>query len=550
MTQPSWIGQSLNNRYQIIEELGAGGMSAVYKANDPNLKRVVAIKLIHPHLSKDPEFVRRFEAEASAVAQLRHPNIIQVFDFNHDGDTYYMVLEFVPGETLQLRLKRLAAQNRRLSIEEIVQYTAQICDAADYAHKRGLVHRDIKPANVMLDIHNNAVLMDFGIVRIVGGTSHTATGAVVGTALYMSPEQIRGEHPDHRADIYSLGVMLFEMASGRPPYHADSAMTIMMMHLNDPVPDISALNPDVPPGLKAIIQKALAKDPKDRYQTAAQMAADLRHLLAAPKPVSATMVEETPPTATVVEAPTGATAVEPERAAPPKRATTSGAAPPSGPASAVPRPSGAPPSPAPAQKGPSRNLILGGVALAALGLLCLVGGGFLLSNLLKGGTSPGIVESAQAETQAVAQAEATTPALPVETPTATITPLPPTPTETPTQTSTPTATLTPTPEGPYVVITDIRLENNLYVVDYEVFNFPPDQPNMHVHMFFDSVPPEQAGSPGSGPWKLTYGAYGPSPFTQYGPANRPANAQQMCALVANANHSIILNTGNCVDLPE
>ncbi|NJN44628.1 MAG: serine/threonine protein kinase [Anaerolineae bacterium] len=217
MSQPSWIGHALNNRYKIEEELGAGGMSAVYKANDPNLKRIVAIKLIHPHLSKDPEFVRRFEAEAAAVAQLRHSNIIQVYDFNHDGDTYYMVLEFVPGETLQARLKRLVGDKRKLSIEEVVKYAAQICEAADYAHKRGMVHRDIKPANVMLDIHNNAILMDFGIVRIVGGTNHTATGAVVGTALYMSPEQIRGEHPDHRADIYSLGVMLFEMAGGRPP---------------------------------------------------------------------------------------------------------------------------------------------------------------------------------------------------------------------------------------------------------------------------------------------------------------------------------------------
>ena len=164
MAQPSWIGYKLNDRYQIEQELGAGGMSAVYKANDPNLKRIVAIKLIHSHLSGNPDFVRRFETEASSVAQLRHPNIVQVYDFNHDGETYYMVLEFVPGESLQERLERLSKEGKKMSVDTVIDLAAKTCDAVDYAHKRGLVHRDIKPANVMLNVQGEPILMDFGIV--------------------------------------------------------------------------------------------------------------------------------------------------------------------------------------------------------------------------------------------------------------------------------------------------------------------------------------------------------------------------------------------------
>ncbi|HEC21870.1 MAG TPA: serine/threonine protein kinase, partial [Chloroflexi bacterium] len=260
MSQPSWIGYHLGGRYIIEELLGQGGMSTVYRATDPNLRRPVAVKLIHPHLSSNAEFVRRFEEEAAAVAQLNHPNIIKVFDFNHDGDTYYMVLEYVPGETLQDRLKRLNEAGRRMPLSEVIDITASICDAVDYAHRRGMIHRDIKPANVMLSTQGRAILMDFGVAKILGGEQHTATGAVIGTALYMSPEQARGERPDERADIYSLGVMLFEMISGRPPFEADSAMTTMMMHVSDPVPDLSELAPGIPPGLKAIVEKALAKN--------------------------------------------------------------------------------------------------------------------------------------------------------------------------------------------------------------------------------------------------------------------------------------------------
>lgn len=538
MPKSKWTGKSLNKRYVIDEMLGQGGMSAVYKATDPNLKRVVAIKMIHSHLSNNPDFVRRFEEEAAAVAQLRHPGIIQVFDFNQDDDVYYMVLEFVPGETFQDHLQRLNDSGRRLSPSKAIEYMANICDAVDYAHQRGMVHRDIKPANLMLNTLGQAILMDFGIAKIVGGQTHTATGAVVGTAMYMSPEQIKGERPDRRTDIYSLGVTLFEMLGGHPPFQADSAMTLMMMHINDPVPNLKSLNPEVPDALIAVINKSLAKDPNDRYQTAAQMAVALRNVSTGAKSASATMIDDATlssvdagatmfeqpvqPKGTIVESrplptPMG-TVVESDPYQKPIRSTTDSAvrqqtssvAPPKKPKLGLP-------------------LIIGG--LLVLGCFAF-GGIFLISQLLGGGptspTEPAIIAD---NTEAVPVATDAISELPTETPTET--PIP----------------ATPTPSTPYVEITEIRAEAGVYVVDYDVHNFP-DGSNLHVHIFFNNVPPEQAGSPGSGPWKLSWGSYGDPPFTQYILSNRPSNATQMCALVANSNHSIQLNSGNCVDLPE
>jgi serine/threonine protein kinase len=556
MPKSKWTGKKLSNRYLIEEMLGQGGMSAVYKATDPNLRRVVAVKMIHTHLSDNPDFVKRFEEEAASVAQLRHSGIIQVYDFNQDDDVYYMVLEFVPGETIQDHLKRLNESGRKLPVSKVMEYMANICDAVDYAHQRGMIHRDIKPANIMLNTQGQVILMDFGIAKIVGGQRHTATGAVVGTAMYMSPEQIRGEQPDRRSDIYSLGVTLFEMVSGQPPFQADSAMTLMMMHVNDPVPDPRKLNPEVPEELIAVIKKALAKNPNDRYQTAAEMASALRVTLrrvgsgtSVEMPAAgATMLEELPSmpagNATAMEevpshtyegtvvdsaplssipgsqtvADTGGTAIE----SPPAIAATS-----------------MPKAVEPARKQPpvkksalSMPIMLGGGA----GLVVLVVAGFFLVRGLMGGR--GEIPATEAPAAII---------LDTAVPTLTTAPEPtttlPLPTEIPTETAIPP---TPTPDTPYVVITDIRLENNLYVVDFEMHNSTDD---LHVHMFFDTVPPEQAGSPGSGPWRLIGGAYGPSPFTEYGPANRPANATQMCALIANPNHSVQPNSGNCVDLP-
>jgi serine/threonine protein kinase len=269
-------GQTLGGRYQIASLIGRGGMAAVYKAHDPNLRRHVAIKVIHSHLSNNPDFVRRFEEEAAAVARLRHPNIVQVFDFNHENGLYYMVMEFITGETLQTHLKRLRENDQRMRVEQSLNIAADICAAAEEAHRHGLIHRDIKPANVMLAVNGNAVLMDFGVARILGGAYRTITGSVLGTAMYMAPEQIQGYHVDARADIYSIGVMLFEMLGGRPPFEADSAMTVMMMHLNDPVPDIRRLQPETPPIVVELIDRALAKKPELRFQNSGEMGISLR----------------------------------------------------------------------------------------------------------------------------------------------------------------------------------------------------------------------------------------------------------------------------------
>jgi branched-chain amino acid transport system substrate-binding protein len=332
----SLVGKTFGGRYQIQSLIGQGGMASVYMAYDTNLDRTVAIKIIHPHLSNNPEFFRRFQEEATAVAHLRHPNIVQMYDFNHDGELYYMVMEFVLGETLQTRLKRLNASKRRLSINEAITFTAEICDAAYYAHQRGIIHRDIKPSNIMLDVDGKSILMDFGIARMVGVSQHTVAGAVLGTATYMSPEQIQGLQTDARADIYSIGITLFEMLSGRPPFEADSAMTLMMMHLNDPVPDLYELQPDTPSELIAITNIALAKKRDERYQSASEMANAVRKLLEQPQKsllAVARPSQKVPasPEATLVEAAvlkdTGETMIEAPRSVTPAKATSKPAAP-------------------------------------------------------------------------------------------------------------------------------------------------------------------------------------------------------------------------------
>jgi serine/threonine protein kinase len=323
MNRPSWIGYTLGGRYVIEALLGQGGMSAVYRANDPNLRRPVAIKLIHSHLSADPEFISRFEGEAAAVAQLRHPNIVQVFDFNHDGDTYYMVMEYLPGETLQDRLKALSAVKQRFPLTTTATILATVADAVAYAHERGTIHRDLKPANVMLMPQGQPVLTDFGVAKILGGQRHTATGAVIGTPAYMSPEQVRGEPLDGRADIYSLGIMLYEMAAGQPPFEGSSAMTVMLKHVNEPVPDIRLQVADIPQGMVAVIDKALAKRPDQRFQSASQLASALRAVAqGGQRPVDRAADQPSP---TLMEAPATllatAAQVAPPREAPPAQGT-------------------------------------------------------------------------------------------------------------------------------------------------------------------------------------------------------------------------------------
>ncbi len=270
----SIIGKTIG-KYQIVEHLGRGGMAEVYKAYQPSLDRYVAIKLMHSFLADDQDFLGRFQREAKAIGRLRHPNIVQVHDFDYADGLYYMVMEFIDGYTLKTRLIELANQNKMLPLREAMRITRDVAAALDYAHKREMVHRDVKPANVMINKDNQVILTDFGIAKILSGPQFTASGAMIGTPAYMSPEQGLGEPGDARADIYSLGIMLFQMITGQLPYDADTPLAIVLKHVNNPLPIPSQLNPSMPPDVERIIFKALAKNPDDRYQSAEELISHL-----------------------------------------------------------------------------------------------------------------------------------------------------------------------------------------------------------------------------------------------------------------------------------
>ena len=258
-------------KYRLTGRLGRGGMAEVYRAYQPALERDVAIKVMHSYMAEDEEFVGRFRREAKAVAALRHPHIVQVYDFDIHDDVYYMVMEHIRGETLKARLQGLNVEGVSMPLEEMVRIFRALCDALDYAHEQGRIHRDLKPANIMFD-GDRLVLTDFGIASIVGGTRYTASGAMVGTPAYMSPEQGAGQPGDVQSDVYSLGIILYEIATGRLPYDADTPLAILLKHINEPLPLPSQASANVPPAMEKVILKALAKSPKDRYQRAGELA--------------------------------------------------------------------------------------------------------------------------------------------------------------------------------------------------------------------------------------------------------------------------------------
>jgi len=252
-------------------------MAEVYKAYHPGLDRYVAVKVLHSFLAKEEDFLVRFQREARIVASFRHPHIVQVYDCDYDADShaYYMVMELVDGPNLKSRLEELSKKDELLPLEEAIQIVAAIANALDCAHEHGLVHRDIKPANILFGQDDQVVLSDFGIARMINTTTLTASGAMVGTPAYMAPEQGIGQTGDERSDIYSLGAVLYELVTGYLPFDADTPLGVILKHINAPLTLPSELNPDVPPGVEAAIVRALAKDPNNRYQTAADFAADL-----------------------------------------------------------------------------------------------------------------------------------------------------------------------------------------------------------------------------------------------------------------------------------
>lgn len=251
-------------------------MAEVYRGYHAALDRYVAIKLLHPFLADDPEFKDRFENEARNVARLRHPNIVQVYDFEYDaeGDSYYMVMEMINGPTLKDRLFDLDVSGEQLDLAETIRVVKSSAEALAYAHQRNMIHRDVKPANLMIDEDGRVVLTDFGIAKIVTGAQFTASGGMVGTPAYMAPEQGLGEAGDERSDIYSLGVILYQLVTGRLPYDADTPLAIILKHVNEPLVSPTEFA-EIPPDLEEIVCKSLEKEPTDRYQTAIEFAQDL-----------------------------------------------------------------------------------------------------------------------------------------------------------------------------------------------------------------------------------------------------------------------------------
>jgi len=279
---PEWIGKTIG-KVRIDKYLAHGGMAEVYLGSHLALERPVAIKVLHSYVEQDPDLLARFQREAKVVAGLRHPNIVQIFDFDTTDGHPYIVMEYLKGPTLSTYLRRLHERDGRIPLHQVARLLKVLTAALDYAHEQGVIHRDIKPGNILLHgkadeipldkpLTNDveAVLTDFGLVRIEHSASQTASGMISGTPSYMSPEQARGDQTDHRTDIYSLGVVLYEMLAGRVPFEADSTMSVIYMQINEPPPAI----PGIPDAVQDVINRALVKNPNDRYQTSREMAVD------------------------------------------------------------------------------------------------------------------------------------------------------------------------------------------------------------------------------------------------------------------------------------
>ena len=259
-------------RYQVGELIGKGSTATIYKARDPILSRDVAVKVIHQYLCHQPGFIERIEREAHTLASLHHPNIIDIYDMGKEDDVFYIVVELVMGETLKDRLQVLREKNQVMPLKEVERIMTVVCDAIDNVHRAGLVHRDIKPANLLFNEQNQPMLMDFGIVKILDGTGLTIKGSLLGTPFYMSPEQCRGQPADNRSDIYSLGVMLYEMCTGDLPFKADSLMGFINAHKEKPPPSPRQINPQLSASVENVILRALAKSPEDRFSIASELA--------------------------------------------------------------------------------------------------------------------------------------------------------------------------------------------------------------------------------------------------------------------------------------
>ena len=280
MSRPPQPGDLIADRYELEELVGTGGMSTVFRAHDRQLERRVAIKILHEHYADDPEYLERFRREARAVARLSHPNIVTVIDRGDDDGRQYIVFEYVDGENL----KELVVRSGRLPVPQALELALAVADGLSFAHEHGLVHRDVKPQNVLLSSEGEVKVTDFGIARSLH-VEHgvTQTGTVLGTGEYLAPEQASGKQVSPATDVYSLGVVLWELLAGDVPFTGENFVAVALRHVNEPPPHLRERRPDVSPRLDAAVQRALAKDPASRFPSMAAFAKELRACLAEPE---------------------------------------------------------------------------------------------------------------------------------------------------------------------------------------------------------------------------------------------------------------------------
>lgn len=356
-------GQQLGP-YQIIHQIGKGGMATVYKAYQPSVDRYVAIKVLSYQFATDEEFLARFQQEARLIAKLEHAHILPIHDFGESDGIPYLVMRYLEAGTLKERI-----QAGPLELPEIDHIFTQLAEALEYAHENGVIHRDIKPANAMLDRRGEVFLTDFGIAKLVEGSVHTVTGAITGTPAYMSPEQAQGNRVDHRTDIYSLGIVLYEMISGRVPHDAETPLAIILKKIQEPITPLSTISPGVHPAIEAVILKALAKEPDDRY-------ADMPSFIAGWKKAYTSV---TAPAATPLHRPVS-----------------------SMPKAAPPQPAQRPAAKTPTASNPIKKMALIGAGLGIL-LICFCLGAFLLRGRIisRRATGPAITKTPSGDISAV-----------------------------------------------------------------------------------------------------------------------------------------------------